>query len=279
MNKVLLFIGAFALLTSATAQSTYYDYDPDEEIHATYAGESVNIDFDNDQNPELTIYGTKHDTTFSGFPVTLVGFAMNTYGNTEVVGRTTTLGTETVLEADTILVGSSIDGAATYVNSSTPSVFPGVGLTAEAQGMGASVGQFAGAGHKYIGVKFEISGATHYGWIRVSVSATHDTCVVDSYAYETTAATGIDAGDMGGSVVGITEPSFAANVIMQNDQFKVSGLNGGKVTIYNILGEIEMSRTIAGDQVYLPADKLSSGVYLVSCKQGSKVITYKVFKP
>ena len=243
-----------------------------------HAGESVNIDFDNDQNPELTIYGTKHDTTFSGFPVTLTGFAMTTYGNTEIVGGVTLVGTESVLEADSLLVGNTIDGTAAFVNSSTPSIFPGVGLNADASGF-AAVGQFAGAGDKYIGVKFEISGATHYGWIRVSVSATHDTCLIDAMAYEATANTGIEAGDMGSGTVGVEESELSSSVTVLNEQFKVTGLDGGNVTVYNLLGEVQFSARMTSDNELISTEKLSSGIYLVSCRRDAEVITYKVFKP
>lgn len=279
MKRLLLLMAVFAGTAQMTAQVNYHDYDPDEVIHATYAGESINIDFDNDQNPELTIYGTKHDTTFSGFPVTLVGFAMNTYGNTEIVGNPTTLGTETVLEADTILVGSTIDGTANYVNSSSPSIFPGVGLTAEAQGLGASVGQFAGSQNKYIGVKFDISGATHYGWIKVSVSATHDTCVVSCYAYEETASTAIDAGDMGAGTVSVEESVLDASVFMQENNFRLNGLTGFNVTVFNVLGEVQMTARVSSENTSLDASSLVSGIYFVNCKQGERVVTYKVYKP
>lgn len=278
MKRVLLFIAVFAAASQMEAQITYNDYTPDEELHATYATETLNIDFDNDQNPELMLYGTKHDTTFSGFPVTLTGFAMTTFGNTEIVGITTTVGTETVLEADTLNAGDVIDGNATYVNSNTPSVFPGVGLNADASGF-ASVGQFAGAGYKFIGVRFDISGSTHYGWIRVTVFETHDTCIIDSYGYETTANTAITAGDMGGSTAGIQEVDVNANVSFQSGQFKLTNLSGSNVTIYNMLGEVQKSGRVSSDNAYINADDLSSGVYLVTCLKGTRSITYKVYRP
>ncbi|CAG5085271.1 T9SS type A sorting domain-containing protein [Parvicella tangerina] len=278
MKRILLPILAVAAVVQINAQITYHDYAPDEEIHATYAGESISIDFDNDQNPELLIYGTKHDTTFSGFPVTLTGFAMTTYGNTEVLGRTTTVGTETVLEADSLLPGFTIDGSSTYVNSSTPSVFPGVGLNADASGF-ASVGQFAGAGEKYFGVKFDISGSTHYAWVKVEVSATHDTCVIDSYGYETSASTAIDAGDMGSGTVSVEESSFAADVVVQENSFRLEGMAQGEVTVFNVLGEIQLTRRITSDVIYLDNSSLSSGVYFIRCRKGMEVITFKVYKP
>lgn len=278
MKRVLLFVTVLTSFCQYSAQVTYFDYSPDVELHATYAGESIQIDFDNDLNPELTLYGTKHDTTFSGFPVTLTGFAMTTYGNTEIVGRTTTVGTETVLEADTLLPGAVIDGSSNYINSSTPSVFPGVGLNADASGF-AAVGQFAGAEEKYIGVKFDISGATHYGWIRVSVVSTHDTCMIYSYGYETAANTAIDAGDTGAGTASVEEESFDGAISFEDGQFKLTQLSGANLTVYNILGEVEMSCRISSDKASIEAGNLSSGVYLAMCFKGVHSRTYKVYVP
>lgn len=280
MKKVLLTVLSLTVLGGAFAQVTFYDYNPNEELHATYAGESINIDFDNDQSPELTLFGTKHDTVIAGvFSTTLTGFAISTYGNTEILGRTTTLQSETVLEADTLLLGNTIDLTSTYVSSSTPSVFPGVGLTAIEAVTSTTAGQFAGAGYRYIGVRFDISGSTHFGWIRVMVSATHDTCIVDSYAYETTALTAIDAGDLGGGFVSVSKPSFESGISVLENQFQLTGLSGANVKVYNVLGEIEISKKINSDKAFIATDKLASGVYLVSCHQDTKVITYKVYKP
>lgn len=278
MKRTLLLLTVITGLSQIGAQVSYHDFDPDEEIHATYAGESINIDFDGDQNPEINIYGTKHDTTFSGFPVTLTGFAMTTFGNTEIAGGTALIGTETVLEADTLLAGNTIDGALSYVNSSTPSIFPGVGLSADASGF-ADAGKYSGAGFKYVGVQFEISGSTHYGWVRLSVNATHDTCIVDAYGYEATAATAIDAGDMGAGTVGVSEFASEAAVIVQEGVFRLSNLSGSNVTIYNILGEVEMSSRVTSENVQLNASRLTSGVYLIACTKGTQVITFKVYKP
>lgn len=280
MRRVLLSLLTIAFVAGVSAQVTFYDYSPNEELHATYAGEAINIDFDNDLSPELTLFGTKHDTVIAGvLSTTLTGFAITTYGNTEILGRTTTLQSETILEVDTLLLGAPIDLSSTYVSSSTPSIFPGVGLTAIEAISSTTAGQFANAGYKYIGVKFDVSGFTHFGWIRVMVSATHDTCIVDSYGYEITALTSIDAGEVGGGMLSVAESSISAGVVVLDDQFQVTGLAGSNVTVYNLLGEVQRSQKINSDKFSISTMGLPSGVYLVNCKKDSKVITYKVFKP
>jgi hypothetical protein len=52
--------------------------------------------------------------------------------------------------------------------------------------------------NRFLGVEFLIGGATHYGWVRVTVSDAHIpmTATVTGYAYETIAGQSIQAGQM-----------------------------------------------------------------------------------
>jgi hypothetical protein len=57
-------------------------------------------------------------------------------------------------------------------------------------------GLWANVRNRYLGLKFQIDGQTHYGWARVSVQrqAYHLAATLTGYAYETTPNTGIQAG-------------------------------------------------------------------------------------
>lgn len=277
MKRKLLTIIAATLSLGISAQVVDHVYNPEEVLQATYAGESLNIDFDNDLNPELLVYGTKHDTTFSGFPVTITGFVINTYGNTEIAGSVQTIGAESVLIADSLNHGDVIDLSMNYVNSGTPSVFPGVGLSADASGF-YQLGKFTGMGYKYVGVKFDISGSTHFGWIRLSVTSTSETCNIHSYGYETTSLTSIDAGEMSNGYLGVEELSSNVEVQINNNKVKMTSLSGANVKVYNLLGETISSVSPTSDIDYIDASSWPSGVYLVNCKKGSKVITFKIYK-
>ena len=59
-----------------------------------------------------------------------------------------------------------------------------------------STGNFGGQGDKFIGVKFNIDGNTHYGWIRVQVSANANQLILKDYAYEATPETEIITGQI-----------------------------------------------------------------------------------
>lgn len=63
-------------------------------------------------------------------------------------------------------------------------------------------GKWAGVSNHYLGVKFLINGATHYGWIRLSVSLTGRLSgTITEYAYETVANKKITAGATTGATI------------------------------------------------------------------------------
>jgi len=80
-------------------------------------------------------------------------------------------------------------------------------------------------GDGYIGVKFDLNGNMHYGWVFVELH-TNQTVTVKSYAYETTPNTGIAAGDTGGTsavlVTGITvQGQNGLSSILENNNLQM----------------------------------------------------------
>ncbi|MBN2891521.1 MAG: T9SS type A sorting domain-containing protein [Bacteroidales bacterium] len=71
---------------------------------------------------------------------------------------------------------------------------------------------FGGAGEKFIGVKFDIDGATHYGWIRVDVASDLTSLDVIDWAYDSYPGVGILTGQTTGG--GPTLSSVTFNVDM-----------------------------------------------------------------
>ena len=60
-------------------------------------------------------------------------------------------------------------------------------------------GQFAGAGNKYIGIRFNnaVSGQLHYGWVQVNVAFKATSVTIVDWAWEDTPGASILAGDTG----------------------------------------------------------------------------------
>ncbi len=65
-------------------------------------------------------------------------------------------------------------------------------------------GNWINVSNRYLGVRFSISGATHYGWVRMSTVNT-DTVTIHDYAYETLADTPIVTG-----ITAVPEPGTLA---------------------------------------------------------------------
>ncbi len=61
-------------------------------------------------------------------------------------------------------------------------------------------GLWPGQGQKFMGVKFNIAGSAHYGWVRLSVAANCQSFTVYDYAYEDVAGRGIRAGQTEGTL-------------------------------------------------------------------------------
>ncbi len=59
---------------------------------------------------------------------------------------------------------------------------------------GSGYGSFYNTSDKYLGVKFEIGGNTHYGWIQVQVAADVTDATITGYAFEDTPDAQITAG-------------------------------------------------------------------------------------
>jgi hypothetical protein len=72
-------------------------------------------------------------------------------------------------------------------------------------------GSWANLSNRYLGLKFQISGQTHYGWARVNVQRKgfHFLATLTGYAYETTPNTAINAGQTSDVADGFTGQSLS----------------------------------------------------------------------
>ena len=264
MKKI---ITLFTLLLSITyfSQVVYTDVDPDQFLQSS-SSDSYAVDFNNDLTLDILIYETQLDTNLSGFPISFTGSALSPFYSNEVIGKVLTLGTENVLIVDTISSGQMIDGSANYINTSTPSVFSGIGLRVLSSGAFATtIGEFEGDEDGYIGVQFYISGSTHYGWIRVAPSLDGTSCTVKDFAYESTPFVGILAGDMGNGFVGIEPLNDFSNITIQqiNNEFTINGINGEThLLVYNLIGKKVVEKRLINNNV-VKVDEVNSGIYLL----------------
>lgn len=62
-----------------------------------------------------------------------------------------------------------------------------------------SFGNWCNITDRYIGLRFNIAGSIHYGWVRLDVNFAGSVWTVKDYAYNDVAGAGLNAGDTGGS--------------------------------------------------------------------------------
>lgn len=129
---------------------------------------------------------------------------------------------------------------------------------------GGADGNFINVTDKYVGLRFNINGNTHYGWVRIDVGLTGgDPWTVKDYAYADTPNIGIIAGQQtlnadaftsnNTSIVAAHQLITLYNLPHQSD-YKVFGLDG-KVVLQGTAN--------SGNEFIIDASAIATGVYMV----------------
>lgn len=276
MKKVVPFLVVSFISIVGMAQINYTDI-PDVVLTAANS-DSKTIDLDGDNVIDLIVFSSVKDTTIQGFSTTITGVAITTMGSTGIIASNVQIGNETVIIADTLKTGHMIDVNSTYLNSATPSVYPGVGLGIHSSFGDFSAGDFIAQPPLYFGVKFDISGNTHYGWVRVSIAGGAVSGTLYEYGYEQTADTGIEAGKMSSNnFVDIEKAGkIDAEVYAHGKQIIVRGDNLlGDLEIINLIGKTVYQNAITGPKT-INLNDLSEGIYLITYSEGNQRLTKKV---
>ena len=131
----------------------------------------------------------------------------------------------------------------------------------------------------YVGLRFDIAGAYHYGWARVDVTSVGgiSTYVLKDYAYNATAGASIEAGQTSLSV-----DEFSANAIKIVALNKSIGLyNLPQATEYRVLdisGKSIINGTSNGSSYVIEANGIANGIYIIelSDSNSNAVIRKKI---
>lgn len=123
---------------------------------------------------------------------------------------------------------------------------------------------------KFLGLRFEIAGETHYGWAKLDVPNLNDTSTwtIKEYAYHTTPDTGINAGQT--TTLGVEDSYFS--------KVKIVAL-GKTIGLYNLpektnykLFAMTGQEVLKGDtreNVHAIDAKVASGVYIVELEDAN----------
>jgi len=286
-------LAASLVAIDATGQVVYTDINDTTLVNN---GDYFDIDLNNDGVREgrieliqtsstfSTYYGSQSIVTKAAEVDSLVSASVNVLTSTLTIGTSTT----STYVAAALNLNSNINnnlnnwstGTSTSTYTSTTSTaFNGVLLGGKAS-FGSqstiSVGQFPGAGDKFLGVKFTIGTGTHYGWMRLDMSANSDSLTIKDFAYESTANASILAGDTG-TTVGLNKNRLESQLDYYASNGKIninSELSSSSIlSIYDLSGKLIESEVIGLQKEFSIKGDLK-GIYIVEIRD-SKGVTRK----
>lgn len=258
-----------AVVGAVNAQVVYTDVNPDLVLNS--AGTTLGtVDFNNDGTVDIAFIAatTSWTQTVGGYNARIdwdgvqAGFGSSANANNGWMGSATSSGQAVAGLSSGVQIGSGGSffqangtvGAGLYVSypSSTSFNFP------------TTQGAVSGGSEAFIGVRFDISGATHYGWIRVEMSADSKSMTIKDYAYESTADTPIMAGSQA-SMASVDELASQVTVrnINNNLNIKLEGINNADLTVVGLDGKQYINQVVGSVDVVSLGD-LSTGIYLVN---------------
>ncbi len=236
------------------AQIVYTDIDPDSTLSATVdeLWKSYFLDLDNDGTFEFEIEHFHPEPSYQA-----VEIHRNTVGTQQVIINSG--GHSRVMTK-----GENIDaGAGTW------------GL----DGYGILNAPWYGGEDKYFAIRFQINGAWHYGWARVSIPADAGSFTIKDYAYESTPGKAIECGDAGTTTVRTPPQASGISVQQSGSRILITSTRGatGSIFIHNILGMRVISGTLEGERTAVELSALPSGVYMLAVEgKGALLYVQKV---
>jgi hypothetical protein len=272
--------GITAIAGFTNAQVVYTDINPDHLVTGNLG--SYLLDLNSDVVPDfsfLTLDNTTTGTfTTSGIPVSYsvdykAGLIYGASGNSWMANSSDT----TIVN---VPVGSTI-GSSDFFGSGGTAL--GAMLDISIPLLGYSVtypfGQFLDQ-EGFVGLKFNIAGNTHYGWVRVEVTPDGATLSVKDYAYDATPNTAIVAGETGSGPVGIANAENKVVIQNLNDRIriKMNDQTNGYAIITSMAGQEVLTQAINNTIELIDLNELSSGIYMVTVNSDQETITKKIYK-
>lgn len=258
MNERLKRYSALAASTATFAahgQIVYTDVVPDVTLNTH--GAVYFVDMNGIPPSDFMVgQGLYSSTSFIFYYNAIIPIGSGSYGS--IVATTSTLSaTSTYTVARGFSSSNMITSSMNFSNSALI-----LGVSYVSPGTSLVGGDFLGT-TKFAGVRFDIGGNFHYGWIRLSVSANANAVTIHDYAYEATPNTPIHV--IGG--IGINEP-LADNIslIHTNDLLIINYKDtpGVKdVRLLNLAGQPIIAETCINESSTLSLDDIASGIYMV----------------
>ena len=271
-------LSVLLLPTQAHSQIVYTDVNPDVVLTL---GNTHNIDLNGDATNNFLLGVLPINENVSG--ITVTGHSSSIFSlvaGSEFIG--TVDPTLPIILVSKLAHQYMIDATRDY-HTGTNDIDGGV-LRGEAQApplvnTPTPLGNFGSAVNAFIGVKIEVGTDTLYGWIRVDVNADGTQMTIKDYAYQSTANTGIPAGqDANGNWVSVMENKLenSLSLLVTNESIQATEYSGKVVQaeIFNLEGKQLLNKTFSGSSQF-GFDGLSAGIYIIRFTADNGVLTHK----
>lgn len=266
-SKKLLNYGAMASallgLTNANGQIIFTDID---DITLAPGDPAALIDLDGNSTVDfsaLTLVTSSGDVAAAILPGMLYNFNSNAF-----IASTVYSSYNYPLN---LTEGSIIDNTSPVGVSGTPGVL-------NFNSCAYSNSQFCnGVVDGYIGLVFKLEGNTHYGWVRVDISADVSQFTIKSYAYEATPDTAIEVGETlsleDNTIEGFSSYIGVDNILTLNAKTPLEA-----ITIHSLSGQEVLSQKLSNTTEAIDINALSSGIYITTVATNEKLQAFKIIK-
>ncbi len=250
---------------SASGQVMYTDID---DAVLDVDPEALEIDFDGDGTTDISIALN----TFTGGPAAVAFPGTSTSANSNAfVGSSTGGGFD---YPSNLSEGTLIDGAAELTGAGGRGDLYFYACYPNSQWCGEVTDGF-------LGVSFDISGANHFGWVRMDVASNGaggvGSITVKDFAYEATADTGIEAGDgilsLEDNIIEGFSSFVSNNVLTLSARTPIES-----VTVHNLAGQEVISQRLSNLTETVDLNRLSTGIYIATVAVEGKQQAIKVMK-
>ncbi len=164
-------------------------------------------------------------------------------------------------------IGDPISNMASgnWMNNSYSSAY--MSLNYGSQAGTCSVGYWCDVDNKYLGLRFDISGVRHYGWVKLRVDPIGDVWVIKGYAYEKSPGVLINAGD-GDPSLGIDDNIFSGvKIVALNKSIALYNLpQTTSYRLFSLTGQSVLDGKITNNTHVIEANTLATGIYIIELK-------------
>ncbi len=128
----------------------------------------------------------------------------------------------------------------------------------------------------YVGLVFDIGGATHFGWARLDLAVDRTSLVIKDFAYNSVAGESLLTGQQTLGIAVNTFDDFTYFVDHSKNLNLVSSTQIEEVTIFDLLGKEVKQLRLNSSRATVSISDLNPGIYLAKATAEGQVKTFKI---